>query len=306
MRPISGYIAVGQNHELYYETIGNPTGMPFIFIHGGPGYGFFEVDKRFFDPLHHFAILYDQRGAGRSKPFGCVDDNTTQHQVEDILTILKYFDLSKVNIFGGSWGSTLALLFAMKYPDNVGHMVLRGIFTAVHNSIDLFASVDGHPHLMKARDRVLSFVPEQDPKIAGRFFLDKMTNGSEEEKAKYAYELELYGSILNLPDKPVSFLEKEMTKRPYFAHAIIVAHYMVNRFFIPDNYIWDNIEKVKHFPTTIVHGTHDKICPVSNATRLHECIPGSMLYLEEGGHSSLDPSIDARLKDIMKHLRKHA
>lgn len=261
------------------------------------------MDKRFFDPEHHFAILYDQRGAGKSQPYACIENNTTYDQVEDILTILQYFNIVKVNIFGGSWGSILALLLAMKYPEYVGHMVLRGIFTADINSIDLFASVEGHPHLEKARDRVLSLVPGQDSKIAGTYFLDKMKNGIGDEKMKYAYELELYGSILNLPDKPVSFLEKELTKRPFFAHAIIVAHYMVNKFFIEDNYIWRNSEKLRNFPMSIVHGIHDKICPISNATRLHEAVPGSLLFIEEGGHSSLDPAIDARLKDIMKTFK---
>jgi proline iminopeptidase len=303
MRASTGFIDVGQGHKLYYETLGHPSGIPFIFIHGGPGYGFFELDKRFFDPEHHFVILYDQRGAGKSQPYACIDNNTTFDQVEDILTILQYFHINKVNIFGGSWGSMLALLFAMKHPGYVGHMVLRGVFTAANDSIDLFASVEGYPHLEKARDRVLSFVPGKDSKIAGSYFLDKMKSGSEEEKKKYAYELELYGSILNLPDKPVSYLEKELTKRPFFAHAIIVAHYMVNKFFIEDNYIWSNIIKLRHFPMSIVHGAHDAICPISNATRLHEAVPASKLYIEEGGHSSLDPAIDARLKKIMKTFK---
>ena len=155
MKTEENFLEVGDGHKVYFETIGKPDNFPILFIHGGPGYGFFPQDKRFFNPEHHFVILYDQRGCGRSLPYASIEKNTTQHLIQDIDLILNHFNIEKVCLFGGSWGSTLALLYAIKNSSRISRMILRGIFSAAHDTIDLFRGEESDDHIIRARKHAL-------------------------------------------------------------------------------------------------------------------------------------------------------
>ena len=221
MKHEGNHLNVGDNHTLYIETIGHPDLYPILFIHGGPGYGFFPQDKRFFDPEKHFVILYDQRGCGRSTPYGEVDNNTTQDLLKDINIILDHFGFNKITIFGGSWGSTLALLFAIQHPDRIEKMILRGIFSATHDTIDLFTEDDSVVSVVEARNRALALVPVEKKENPLAHFLEMMIEGDQVTKEKYAFEFELYGARLNFPDLPEEKIIADIQKRNYFAHALI-------------------------------------------------------------------------------------
>ncbi|NNF35303.1 MAG: alpha/beta fold hydrolase [Saprospiraceae bacterium] len=296
------FINVDNGHQLHINTLGSKEGYPILFIHGGPGYGFFKQDSRFFNPDKHFVILYDQRGCGQSTPYASVEHNTTQDLINDIDTILDHFDLSEVCLFGGSWGSTLALLYAMKSPDRVKRMVLRGIFSAAHDTIDIFDEPNLPEQIVIARKRALDLVPmdHQDDPIG--YYLSKMRDGTKKEQVKYAFELELYGAVLNFPSIPIDRLELDIYQRDYFPHAILLAHYAHNKFFIEDQFIWNNLKLIEGIPIDIIHGSHDQLCPVDNAYRLHEEMINSKLHILEAGHSALDPVINQKLKEVMSSL----
>ena len=300
---IEGYhLEVSYGHKLYYETLGQPGNHPILFIHGGPGYGFFQQDKRFFNPQKHYVIFYDQRGCGKSLPYASIKENTTHTLLKDIDILLDHLKIEHVTLFGGSWGSTLALLYAMDNKDRIDSMILRGIFSATHDTIDLFDDTDLSFQLHEARKRAISMVPDEELVDPIGYFLEKMTNGNDDEKVKFAFELELYGARLNFPDVPEQKIISDLNNRDFFPHAIIMAHFAHNKFFLKDGYLWDNLSMVSEIPTQIVHGNKDLICPVENAYRLHEELNDSNLYIVEGGHSSLDPSIDKKLKEIMAEI----
>lgn len=296
------FINVGNGHQLHVDTLGNQDGYPILFIHGGPGYGFFKEDQRFFKPEKHFVIFYDQRGCGQSTPYASVQHNTTQDLIKDIDVILNHFKLPEVCLFGGSWGSALALLYAMNSPDRVKRMVLRGIFSATHDTIDLFEASNLPDQIMMARKRALDLVPEDHKRDPIGYYLSKMRDGTKKEQIKYAFELELYGAVLNFPTIPIEQLELDIYKRDYFPHAILLAHYAYNKFFIEDQFIWNNLQLIENIPVDIIHGSIDQVCPVENAYRLHEEMLNSKLHIVEGGHSALDPAINKKLKEVMDAL----
>jgi len=302
MNNTPSFIDVENGHQLHINTIGTKDRYPILFIHGGPGYGFFKEDARFFDLEKHFVIFYDQRGCGQSTPYASVENNTTQDLLNDIDVILNHFQLDEVCLFGGSWGSTLALLYAMKSPERVRRMVLRGIFSAAHDTIDLFDATDLPEQIIKARKRALDLVPMDQRENPIGYYLHKMRDGIKKEQVKYAFELELYGAVLNFPTIPIERLELDIYKRDYFPHAILLAHYAHNKFFIEDQYIWNNLRLIQDIPIDIIHGSHDQICPVENAHRLHEEMINSKLHILEAGHSALDPAINQKLKEVMSAL----
>ena len=182
-------------------------------------------------------------------------------------------------------------------------MILRGIFSATHDTIDLFGGEELDDHILRARNHALGLIPKDSTMSPIEYYLHKMTSGTEEEKKTFAYELELYGAILNFPTLPIDKIKADLSKRDYFPHAIIIAHYAHHRFFLDDGYIWDNLAAIKDIPMDIVHGKYDLLCPVQNAYRLHEEMDDSDLYIVDGGHSSLDPAIDKKLKEIMSTIK---
>lgn len=292
------YLQVDFIHNLYYETFGKEDGIPVLFIHGGPGLGFSKTDTRFFDPEKHFVIFYDQRGAGQSIPKGNIQKNTTSHLIEDIVLLLNHLEIDSCHIFGGSWGATLAVLFASKHPSKVRSVVLRGYFSATQSTINLYlkGEISG---TKLSWERLSSFVPSGNE--VALYYYNKITRGIEEEAEKYAYEWSRYG--MSLSGNQVS--EKEigniMNNLAISRDKIkLELHYALNSFFIDNEYVFQQAQKL-NTPTTIIHGIHDYICPISDAEWLHNCISGSQLIKCDAGHSSSDKEIERALKKAVSN-----
>lgn len=300
----SGYLNVGDGHQLYYETHGNPRGIPVLYLHGGPGYGFSERDKRHFDPDIFHAILFEQRGASRSIPYGSLENNTSQKLVEDIDKILDFFSVEQTLLFGGSWGSTLALLYSIANPSRVKGMVLRGIFPATVDGIRHYTQGPIGLYYPEAWERFVALVPEDQRKDVAAYCLKQIQSADKETSDTFAFEWTYYGFCVSR--KVLPWTEEQITtlikSGSYQAHALMEAWYSVHNFFIPDHYIYDNLHKITHIPTSIIHGRFDVICPPVFAHKLHQGLAHSRLFFVDAGHSSSEPEIEIMLKSELLRL----
>ncbi len=288
----SGYIDVTDGHSLYYELYGNPKGIPVLFLHGGPGAGFSDTDKQFFDANRYNVLFFDQRGASRSKPFGSIKHNTTQHLLQDIDYILDELNFDKVYVFGGSWGSSLALVYAIHNPKRVLGLIIRGIWLANKYGLDHYMNGGINEFFPDVWQRFKSLVPEGENPVS--YYLNKMLSDNQEESNKYAYEwayYELSFYTINKIEDPAELLKGFS----YKSLAILEAHYIHNKCFIPEDHIMENIDKIAHIKTAIVQGRYDFICPPAQAFRLYSGLKNATLHLTNAGHSSSDTDTKSTL-----------
>ena len=290
----SGYLKVSDIHEIYYELCGNPNGKPVFVIHGGPGMGCSPYMRRFFNPEKFLIVLHDQRGCGKSKPNAELRENTTQELVEDIERLRNKLKLGKIILFGGSWGSTLSLVYAETYPENVTGMVLRGIF---------FASMDEENHIWNG---IPKFFPEiadslrnalpgySSIPVANRFpivdrLLELIQSKNKADREKYAklfsrYEYKACG--LNIKDDYLDeYYSDESNLNQIYTNAIIEIYYTTKHCFLEEGQILRDIERIQDIPTIIVNGRYDIVCPPYTAYRLNKELPKSKLIITaESGH----------------------
>lgn len=297
----TGMFNVGNGHQLYYELYGNPQGKPMVFFHGGPGAGFSERDKRFFDPKIWNVLFFDQRGAGKSIPFASINHNTTQDLVSDTKRIMRHVNFQHATFFGGSWGSTLALLVAIQNPKLVTQMILRGIFLANKSDIEFFIGGGVKNHFPDVWERFVANVPLKKRKDIASFYLSQMTSKNLDVAEKFAYEWCFYEASLTKLDLSIKKIEK-MFKHDttYKSLSPLEAHYVLNKCFISENYILNNANRITAIPSIIVQGRYDFVCPPVNAYMLNKALPESKLYIVTGGHSSSDRYIEKALKEAVK------
>ncbi|MBI2640201.1 MAG: prolyl aminopeptidase [Candidatus Sungbacteria bacterium] len=306
----SGFLSVGDGHEIYYEECGNPNGVPILYLHGGPGAGCDENTRRFFDPKKCCIIIFDQRGSGRSKPYASTYANTTPHLVEDINKLLAALGKKKVVLFGGSWGSTLALVYAISYPERVSGMVLRGIFLSERKEcLDYLNGQTEHSRFPEICERFLSNVPADARHNPADYYFAMMTSGDPRMRRKYAYEWSYYESArLQLIPPNEKDLKKEILAEPFVSLAMMETHYIRNLCFLKDGYILKNVHRIPRVPISIIHGRYDDVCPVESAIRLHRALPTSKLHIVVAGHSRTDPKILQKLvsetDSMVSSLRK--
>lgn len=295
----SGYLNVSKIHSIFYEVCGNENGEPYLFVHGGPGAGFSESDKRFFNFEKHKVIFFDQRGASKSKPFGCIAENSTQDLVSDIVYLLDYLEISKVNIFGGSWGTTLSLVFAIQYPEKVKSLLLRGIFLGDKRSINHYLDGGVEKEFPKEWKRFKNLVSENSTLTIPEYYLDQMLNGTPQNKELYCYEWVFYEISIFKKGILDNEIDTIINQFPFQAMAIMEAHFLSNNCFLENDYILKNCKVLDTIPTTIIHGKYDAICPVEYAELLHENLNNSVLYIEDAGHSDSEPEIERRIFEIL-------
>lgn len=289
----AGKLRVSDLHELYWEESGNPEGKPVVFLHGGPGGGTEPKHRRFFDPRHYRIILFDQRGCGRSTPYASLTDNTTWHLVQDLETLREFLGIERWQVFGGSWGSTLALAYAQTHPERVTEMILRGIFTFAEDEIRWFYEHGTNMLFPEGHEEFVATIPkaERDDLIAA--YYSRLTSGQPRVKeaaakawsvweCKVATLLQDFDLIAHCGD--VGFT---------LAFARIECHYFAHRGFLDHpNQLLDGMTRIAHIPGAIVHGRYDVICPPKNAWRLHKLWPGSSLeFVDAAGHSANEPGI---------------
>lgn len=300
------FLAVGANHKLYLEESGDPEGIPVLFIHGGPGAGSSAHDRCFFDPEHYRIIIFDQRGAGRSTPHADLTDNTTEHLIEDIERIREHLGIQQWLLFGGSWGSTLSLLYTQRYPQQVMGLILRGIFLCRDRDLKWFYQ-DGASQLFPDYwEDYLKPVPldQRDNMISAYYQL--LTGDNELAKMSAAKAWSLWeGRCATLrPSADVV----DIFSDPHMAIALarIEAHYFINNAFIEANQILKQTDKLEGIPGIIVHGRYDSVCTLENAFELHKRWPDSELdIIRDAGHASREPSItDALIRATRTMARR--
>lgn len=286
-------LAVDAPHQLYIEECGNPDGIPILFLHGGPGIGCTEDNRRFFDPNVYRIILFDQRGCGRSTPHMELQKNNTQTLVSDIEKIREYLQIDRWVIFGGSWGSTLGLVYAQTHPSRVLALILRGIFLNRHEDVQwLFGGAGANKIFPENWEEFLSIVPDNlrhNPMVA---YYEMLTGEDEVTRmaaAKSWASWEGHCSTLE-PNKHVL----ELMKNPHTALGLakIECHYFMNNCFLEPNQILRNIGQIQEIPGIIVHGRYDIVCALDNAWELNKAWPNSELnIIRDAGHSSCEPGI---------------
>ncbi|MCX7807931.1 MAG: prolyl aminopeptidase, partial [Deltaproteobacteria bacterium] len=261
-----GFLEVGDGHRIYWEESGNPNGKPVVVLHGGPGGGSDPKQRCFFNPSRYRIILFDQRGAGRSQPHASIEANTTWHLVEDIEKLRTHLGIERWQVFGGSWGSTLALAYAQSHPERVTELVLRGIFLLRSKELRWFYQYGASEIFPDAFEEYLSVIPpaERDDLIAAYYRRLVCDDSELRLKAARAWtRWELATSFLR--PRP-EFLERAMDDAFCLAFARIEAHYFVHKgFFSHEEELLDGVDRIRHIPAVIVHGRYDVVCPLSNA-----------------------------------------
>jgi proline iminopeptidase len=291
----SGRLRVSPVHELYYEQCGNPRGKPVVFLHGGPGAGLVPDYRRFFDPEAYRVILFDQRGSGRSVPHASLDDNTTWHLVADIEQLREHFGVDQWLVFGGSWGSTLALAYAETHPERVSGLVLRGIFLGRQNEARWFyEDSQGASAIFPDNwEDFLRVIPEAERADMIGAYYRRLTSTDESirQEAARAWSIWESSALRLLPDQELidEFSEPEKA----VALARIECHYFTNNcFFETDNYLLEHVDRIRHIPAVIVHGRYDIICPLLSAWELHRAWPEATLnIIPDAGHATSEPGI---------------
>ena len=284
-------LSVGDGHTLYVEQSGNPKGKPVVFVHGGPGGGTAPEHRRFFDPRKYRIILFDQRGCGKSTPHASLEANTTWHLVSDMEKIREHLGITKWQVFGGSWGSTLSLAYAIKHPAKVSELILRGIFLVTSKELKWFYQNGTCELFPDAWEEYVKPIPASERGDFIKAYHKRLTSEDrnvrmEACRAWSIWEGVTSGMYNRIEDAKKSFGEDKFAE----AFARIECHYFVNKaWFESETWILDNIGKIAHIPTIIVQGRYDVICPMSAAWALHKNMPGSELFIiPDAGHSAFE------------------
>ena len=287
----SGMLQLDDIHTMYWEESGNKKGIPIVFLHGGPGAGTLPIYRQYFDPHAYRIILYDQRGSGKSIPLGETKNNTTQDLVADIEKLRKQLKIDQWIIFGGSWGSTLALVYAETHPKNCLGLILRGIFLCRKIEIDWF--LYGMKYIFP--EEWQNFAEHVNESERGNLLesYHKLLNNPDPNVyipaaiAWSTYEASCI-SLIKSPDIIKTFQDKVVA----IGLAKMESHYFLNNIFLPENSILDNTDKIIDIPSVIVHGRYDIVCPVMNAYDLKAKLPDSTLKIvPDAGHSGFEYGI---------------
>lgn len=300
----SGMLRLDSHHQMYWEESGNPRGMPVLFLHGGPGAGATPAHRRFFDPTHYRIIIFDQRGAGRSLPHGGLDDNTTPLLVDDIEALRRHRGITAWHVFGGSWGSTLALAYAETHPDRVRALILRGIFLCRKSEIEwfLYGIRSVFPEAWRA---FAGFLPPAERGDLLESYYRRLTNPDPAIHMPAARAWSIYegacSTLLPSPETVTAFGEDRMA----LGLARIEAHYFRNDIFLPENSLLGNVGRIRRIPAVIVQGRYDMVCPAVTADDLAQAWPeAEYTIVPDAGHSAMEPGIRAALVAAMEKLKR--
>ncbi len=292
----TGRLPVSCGHDLYFEESGNPKGKPVVFLHGGPGGGSEPKQRRFFDPAAYRIVLFDQRGCGKSTPFASLENNTTWDLVADIESLRTHLGIEKWQVFGGSWGSTLALAYAEEHPDRCSELVLRGIFLLRRSEIDWFYQGGCNAIFPDAWEPYLNEIPEAERGDMMGAYHRRLTSSDEKVRLSAARAWSIWeGSTSYL------FQNEDMIKRTgedqfALAFARIECHYFMNDGWLgKDRGLLENVHKIAHLPCVIVQGRYDVVCPMESAWALKKAWPAAELkVIPDAGHSAHEPgNVDA-------------
>ena len=292
-----GFLRVSPVHQIYYEQSGNPQGKPVVFIHGGPGGGTVPKMRRFFDPAAYRIILFDQRGCGRSTPHASLEDNHTWALVADMEQLRTHLGIARWQLFGGSWGSTLALAYAQTHPARVSELVLRGIFTLRQQELQWFYQRGCDALFPDAWEHYVAVIPPAERGDLISAYHRRLTSADPQEQLRAARAWSLWEattSHLLVDENPLeSFGDDDFA----LAFARIECHYFINRgFFVSDTQLLDGVPKIQHLPGAIVQGRYDVVCPMETAWALHRRWPqAALVIVPDAGHAAFEVGIAAAL-----------
>lgn len=285
-------LKVSKLHTLCVEETGNPDGIPVIVIHSGPGASADPYLRRFFDPQRYRIILFDQRGSGRSTPHLELKENNTQLLIEDIDTIRDYLGLKDFVLSGGGWGSLLALLYAQQFPQQIKALLLHQVFLGRQQDIDWFYKQNANRVYPDYWEEFISIVPENRLDNIPQFYADCMQGSNELAAMSAAKNWALWQARCSSLQPHLYMLD--LYSDPHFALSLatIESHFINHHYFIEENQVLNNIHKIRHIPTYIVHGRFDLVTPLTNAWELHKAIPASNLRIvRDAGHSDRESGI---------------
>jgi len=283
-------------HELYVEECGNPKGLPVLFVHGGPGAGCEELHRRFFDPNIYRVVLFDQRGAGRSTPHASLENNTTRHLVSDMEAIRAHLGIERWMLFGGSWGSTLSLVYAETHPERVQGLILRGIFLCRPWEIHWFYQEGASRVFPEHWQEFVAPIPETERHDLLRAHYRRLTGEDEIARMSSAKAWSLWEGRAATLRPNQSVLDFFGAPRTALALARIEAHYFAHDAFLEPDQILRHAHRLKNIPGMVVHGRYDMVCPIQSAWELHRAWSGARLeIIPDAGHSACEPGIASAL-----------
>ncbi len=287
----AGRLKVSGIHEIYYEESGNPKGKPAVFLHGGPGGGSDPKQRRFFNPDKYRIILFDQRGCGQSTPYASLDENTTWDLVADTEKLRVHLGIEKWQVFGGSWGSTLALAYAEKHPERVTELVLRGIFLLRKQEIDWFYQRGASILYPDAWESYVGHIPEEERSDLLAAYHRRLTSPDAEVRLAAARIWSGWEGRTSKLIPEEDFVGHFEADEFALAFARIEAHYFANRgFFDTDDQLLRDASRIRHIPGVIVQGRYDVVCPMESAWALHRAWPeADMIITPDSGHSAFEP-----------------
>jgi proline iminopeptidase len=290
-------LSVSPLHTLYYEEAGNPQGKPVVFLHGGPGGGIIPLYRRFFDPQKWRIILFDQRGCGKSTPHAELTGNTTWELVSDIEKLRSHLCLDQWTIFGGSWGSTLALAYAQTHPTRCSGLILRGIFMLRPCEIHWFYQSGASYLFPDAWEGYLAPIPEAERDDLITAYYKRLTSDDEQIRQAAAQAWSIWEARTSKLIPDADLIERFGSGSFADAFARIECHYFINQgFFDSDNQLLANVDRIRHIPAVIVQGRYDVVCPMKSAWDLHQAWPeAEFVVVADAGHSATEPGIISAL-----------
>lgn len=297
-----GILDLDGRHQMYWEQSGNPEGVPVVFLHGGPGAGASPMHRRFFDPAHYRIVIFDQRGAGRSKPYADVQDNTTAHLVEDMERLRTHLNIDEWLIFGGSWGVTLALSYGTAYPARCLGFILRGVFLGSNSELDWF--LNGVATVFPdARRSFVEFLPENErDDLVGSYYSRLMDEDPATHRAAAAAWCRFESACSTLLPGPQSSGGSGIG---LVAMARIEAHYFKYAMFLEDRELLSKITVLQDRPAIIVQGRYDMVCPITTADKLARSWPSAeFVIVPDAGHSVLEPGIRSALLKATERFKR--
>lgn len=300
----TGRLHVDGGHSLYWEQCGNPHGVPVLFLHGGPGAGASPTHRRFFDPEFYRIVILDQRGAGRSTPLGSVAGNTTANLIADLEALRQVLKIDSWLVFGGSWGSTLALAYAEAHPERCRGLILRGIFLMRRREVDWFLH-DMGTIFPEAYARFVEHIPATERGDLLEAYWRRLDSPKPEIRLAAARVWSDYESACSTlypqPETPPG----EADDRHALGLARIEAHYFRSEHFAPDDRLLADLGRIRHLPAVIVQGRYDIICPIVTADELHRAWPeAEYVVVADAGHAAMEPGIRTALLDATERFKE--
>jgi len=302
----SGFLDI-DNHNIYYEQCGNPKGKPAVFLHGGPGGGGSEDVRRFFNPAIYRIVIFDQRGCGRSKPHGCLENNTTWDLVSDIENLRNKLGIEKWLVFGGSWGSTLSLAYAQAHPGSVSEIVLRGIFLLRKEELHWFFQDGASRIFPEAWSGFLEIIDEDKRDNLMSAYHKIFTSDDKQKRLNAAIAWSRWEAATSSLSYKPSLVEEFSDPEFALAFALIENHYFINKgWFKTENQLIENIDKIRSIPTVIVQGRYDVVCPMKTAWELSEAWPeAEMIIAPSSGHTAFEKEITHALISATNEFGKN-